>query len=94
MTDCRYVFQRPAEAARLQARRRYAVRKGHAPGERAATLSASPLRARAAGCRRCGPLRDARATSFIRMSQREQPHDTVQPFVFARRGNRGPSVPT
>ncbi|RQR34949.1 hypothetical protein DIE23_10230 [Burkholderia sp. Bp9143] len=43
MTDCRYVFQRPAEAARLQARRRYAVRKGHAQGERAATLSASPL---------------------------------------------------
>ncbi|RQR40805.1 hypothetical protein DIE16_03585 [Burkholderia sp. Bp9090] len=94
MTDWRYVFQRPAEAARLHARRRYAVRRGRAPGERAATEPASPLRARAAGRRRCGPLRDARATSFIRMSQREQSHDTVQPFVFARRGIRGPSVPT
>ncbi|RQZ10458.1 hypothetical protein DIE15_28485 [Burkholderia sp. Bp9031] len=94
MTDCRYVFQRPAEAARLHARRRYAVRKGHAPGERAATLSAARCAPAAAARRRCGPLRDARATSFIRMSQREQSHDTVQPFVFARRGIRGPSVPT
>ncbi|RQS20638.1 hypothetical protein DIE03_32845 [Burkholderia sp. Bp8992] len=34
MTDSRYVFQRPAEAARLHARRRYAVRAGHAPGGR------------------------------------------------------------
>ncbi|RQR25844.1 hypothetical protein DIE22_34250 [Burkholderia sp. Bp9142] len=42
MTDRRYVFQRPAEAARLQARRRYAVRTGHAPGERAAFPPASP----------------------------------------------------
>ncbi|AYQ44395.1 hypothetical protein CVS37_41660 [Burkholderia lata] len=31
MTDWRYVFQRLAEAARLLARRRYAVRAAHAP---------------------------------------------------------------
>ncbi|RQZ69035.1 hypothetical protein DIE08_08055 [Burkholderia sp. Bp9004] len=53
ITDCRYVFQRPAEAARLQARRRYAVRRGHAPGERAAILPASP----------CAPGRQAAAAT-------------------------------
>ncbi|HDR9875072.1 hypothetical protein DF143_35705 [Burkholderia cenocepacia] len=93
MTDRRYVFQRPAEAARLHARRRYAVRA--AP--RAGRTRGHPVRlpvAPGAGRRRCGPLRDARATSFIRMSQREPSHDTVQPFAFARRGCRGPSVPT
>ncbi|KAB0655447.1 hypothetical protein F7R13_25565 [Burkholderia territorii] len=92
MTDCRYVFQRPAEAARLHARRRYAVRRTHARANARPPCLPPPC-ARVAGRRR-GPLRDTRATSFIRMSQREQSHDRVQPFVFARRGIRGPSVPT
>ncbi|CAG9273260.1 hypothetical protein BCEP4_790061 [Burkholderia cepacia] len=50
-----------------------------------------PVTRRAAGRHRRGPLREARATSFIRMTQREQSHDTVQPFAFAR---HGPPVPT
>ncbi|KAB0633702.1 hypothetical protein F7R21_27330 [Burkholderia latens] len=56
MTDHRYVFQRPAEAARLQARRRYAVRTGLAPGERAATCLpplSRPGRQAAAAAARC-----------------------------------------
>ncbi|RQV24669.1 hypothetical protein DF018_18620 [Burkholderia cenocepacia] len=93
MTDHRYVFQRPIEAARLQARRRYAVRTAHAPGERAAATSASPSRRgpAAAAAARCAM--PAQRPSSAR-HKREPSHDTVQPFAFARRGCRGPSVPT
>ncbi|RQV61598.1 hypothetical protein DF020_05650 [Burkholderia cenocepacia] len=68
MTDRRYVFQRPAEAARLHARRRYAVRPALRAGRTRGHPACLPFAPRGAGRRRCGPLRDARATSFIRMS--------------------------
>ncbi|RQU18833.1 hypothetical protein DF157_09665 [Burkholderia cenocepacia] len=96
MTDRRYVFQRPAEAARLHARRRYAVRPALRAGRtrgHPACLPFAPRGPAAAAAARCAMPAQC-PSSACHKAQRTQSHDTVQPFAFARRGYRGPSVPT